>query len=230
MEMGHEVRREASSRLQREVRGRDEASASGDDVKVGKREGERGEGEKGEREREGDKEEKGKGKRERERGERGRERERGEGETEGDSEIEMDAALELVDQMEIEISDGEGDTAPTEGGGGEGEKEGVASKVTPTPEVVRSGRGETGQRSRTRRRHSSGMLVVSFPAISMEKQLSDQQALDLMNLLHVCCGLKVSSHTSHTELSLYLPFSLSFSLSLPLPPFSPAAEPDVSHY
>ena len=106
---------------------------------------------------------------------------------EGDSEIEMDAALELVDQMEIEISEGEGMTGEQDVGTGGG-----ATKTAPTTkDVVRSERGNKGQRSRARRRHSSSISVVEFHAISLEKQLSDQQTLELMNLLHVCCGLKV---------------------------------------
>ena len=123
---------------------------------------------------------------------------RGEGEAGGDSEIEMDAALELVDQMDIEISDGEGEPSPsvvtTEEGEREREREREregrgGGKVGPAKEV---GRGEGGKKARSRRRHSSVLSAVEFPTISLEKQLSDQQAVELMNLLHVCCGLKVS--------------------------------------
>ena len=124
-----------------------------------------------------------------------------EGEAEGDSEIEMDAALELVDQMEIEISDGEGDGSPNdvmEGGGGGGRKEvdsdsGLgklkgAPKVAPAKETEK----ERRQKPPSKRRHSSGLSAVEFPTISTENQLSDHQTVNLMNLLHVCCGLKVS--------------------------------------
>ena len=132
-----------------------------------------------------------------------------EGEMEGDSEIEMDAALELVDQMEIEISDGEGGgtspSAATEGGGEKDkdkEKErqregGTEKEERAKPALTKeAGRGEGGEhRSSRKRRHSSVVINVEFPAISLEKQLSDRQTVDLMNLLHVCCGLKVSSST-----------------------------------
>ena len=160
---------------QREVEGRGKPgkSVSGEGVKKKKRKkGEGGEGEGGET-------------------------------TEGDSEIEMDTALELVDQMEIEVSDGDGESSPkvpavVSDGGGEREKGVETGRSLPksalATKVVRAsgGKGEGGQRSRSRRRHSSGVPAVEFPTISEERQLSDQQAVELMSLLHVCCGLKVS--------------------------------------
>ena len=150
-----------------------------------------------------------------------------EGETEGDSEIEMDTALELVDQMDIEISDGEGEpspSVPTEGGVEREKKEKEvgagkgAAKLAPSKEVGREGR----KKQPSRRRHSLGMAAVEFPVISMEKQLSDQQTIDLMNLLHVCCGLKVSGH-GHVCASLIPPdLTQSYSLlPLSLPPSLP---------
>lgn len=171
-------------------------------------------------------------------GEKGGESDGGrEGEAEGDSEIEMDAALELVDQMEIEISDGEGDASPNdvmEGGGGGGKKEtdsdsGVgklkvaAAKVAPAKETEK----ERKQKPPSKRRHSSALSAVEFPTISTEKQLSDHQTVNLMNLLHVCCGLKVSYFEEGTfsqsplplyPLLLHPPPSPSFSLILLLPP------------
>ena len=142
-------------------------------------------------------------------------REEGGETTEGDSEIEMDTALELVDQMEIEVSDGEGEPSPkvaaavvSEGGGGEKGAEGGKGlpKSSLATQVVRAsgGKGEGGKRSLSRRRHSSGVPVVEFTAISEERQLSNRQALELMSLLHVCCGLKVG-------LSIYAKlFNISF--------------------
>ena len=131
--------------------------------------------------------------------------------TEGDSEIEMEAALDLVDQMEIEISDGEKETcglSPKVGNvvvSSEGvEKNGrgmvggklEARSTKSSDEVVRAGRGE---RSRSRRRHSSGIPTVDFPAISQGRQLSDEETVELMDLLHVCCGLKARYTHTHTH-------------------------------
>ena len=48
-----------------------------------------------------------------------------------------------------------------------------------------------GEQASRRRRFSSTHFKIDFPIISMEKQLSDDEITELMNLLHVCCGLKV---------------------------------------
>ncbi|CAI8032929.1 Integrator complex subunit 2, partial [Geodia barretti] len=160
----------------------------------------------------------------------------GEGEggetTEGDSEIEMDTALELVDQMEIEVSDGDGEPSPKVpavvsdgGGGGEREKGADTGRSRPksalATEVVRAsgGKGEGGQRSRSRRRHSSGVPAVDFPTISEERQLSDRQAVELMSLLHVCCGLKNQSQMYLTTEETSVILSL---IVCSCPPYSPA--------
>eukprot|EP00731_Ephydatia_muelleri_P025979 Em0018g79a len=81
---------------------------------------------------------------------------------------------ELVDQMEIEISDHESGDGWTEGDG--------ASK---------------DESSRAKHPHSRkrkpSFDKVDFPPLSLSHQLSDDEALELMGLLHCCCALKVQA-------------------------------------
>ena len=135
------------------------------------------------------------------------------------------ATLELVDQMEIEISDHEGGG----GGGGEGgggESGGEEKSEKPQQTAVRAVKRETGgvgkedsKPQHKRRRHSSTIDKISFPPISLDRQLSDDDVIDLMNLLHVCCALKVQAQ-------MYLKDEEAAVILSPIasscPPFSPA--------
>ena len=119
----------------------------------------------------------------------------------------MDTALELVDQMEIEISEGEGEESPS-GEGEEQEKEADKEKekekeTKKNVSKVLPGRGQgregVARLPMKRRRHSSVLENVEFPSISVEKQLADDQTVELMNLLHICCGLKVGKELNTTK-------------------------------
>ena len=134
------------------------------------------------------------------------------------------ATLELVDQMEIEISDHEGGGG--EGGGGGGESGGEEKSEKPQQTATGAGkRGAGGEKKEEpkpqprRRRHSSTMDKISFPTISLDRQLSDDEVIDLMNLLHVCCALKVQAQ-------MYLKDEEAAVILSPIasscPPFSPA--------
>ena len=137
------------------------------------------------------------------------------------------ATLELVDQMEIEISDHEGGGGGGGGEGGGGESGGEEKSKKPLQQTaVRAVKRETGgvgkedpKPQHKRRRHSSTIDKISFPPISLDRQLSDDDVIDLMNLLHVCCALKVQAQ-------MYLKDEEAAVILSPIasscPPFSPA--------
>ena len=154
--------------------------------------------------------------------------ERTETETEAEEGMESEnltaATLELVDQMEIEISDHEGGGGDTESGGDEKSKKSKQTSAT----AAGSGAGKSGAKPEgkdaakpqtRRRRHSSTLDKTDFPPISLERQLSDDEIIDLMNLLHVCCALKIQAqmYLKDEEAAVILgPIACS------CPPFSPA--------
>ena len=123
-----------------------------------------------------------------------------------------DTLEELVDQMEIEISDhgedGESEEAVGEESQDESpheaeEKPGMADKtstekIQSSTTVSSDGGGVVGKREvkakpaeavqfSRRRRHSSTRLdKAEFPPISIQNQLSDDEIIELMELLQVC--------------------------------------------
>ena len=130
---------------------------------------------------------------------------------------------ELVDIMEIEIDD-------QETGGGEGGREAekmlqddseVSVKVSSKPEPAASASEAAAAQSGTsrRRRHSLALENIDFPIISIDKQLSDDEVIDLMSLLHVCCALKTQTQMYLLEEEAASILSL---IACTCPPFSPA--------
>ena len=107
---------------------------------------------------------------------------------------------ELVDQMEIEISDHESGDGWTEGDG--------ASK---------------DESSRAKHPHSKkrkpSFDKVDFPPLSLSHQLCDDEALELMELLHCCCALKVQAQMYLTSEETAAILNL---IACTCPPFSPA--------
>ena len=94
----------------------------------------------------------------------------------------LDTIEDLVDQMEIVISDHEEEQ-------GEGQKGGVATKderVEKAAERVES-TGVKGHKreERKRQRRSSILEVIEFRPISLDYQLSDDDIIELMELLQV---------------------------------------------
>ena len=133
------------------------------------------------------------------------------------------ATLELVDQMEIEISDHEGGGGDAESGGDDKLKKPKQTTATAASGTGKTGakpKGKEGAKPQTRRRrHSSTLEKTDFPPITLERQLSDDEIIDLMNLLHVCCALKIQAqmYLKDEEAAIILgPIACS------CPPFSPA--------
>ena len=147
----------------------------------------------------------------------------------GVSESAADTLEELVDQMEIEISDhgddGEGDETLGEESQDESpqddsqheveEKVGVADKASEKIQSSTTVSGDSGstagkteakpksealQLSRKRRHSSSRHDKAEFLPISIENQLSDDEIIELMELLQVhCTYIHVHVHIVHVH-------------------------------
>ena len=108
---------------------------------------------------------------------------------------------ELVDQMEIEISDHESADGWIEGDGPSKDEQGSKAK-----------------HSQLRKRRPS-FDKVDFPPVNLAHQLRDDEALELMRLLHCCCALKVQAQMYLTSEETAAILNL---IACTCPPFSPA--------
>ena len=105
---------------------------------------------------------------------------------------------ELVDQMEIEISDHE-----SADGEGDGTSKDESSRAK-HPQL---------------RKRKPSFDKVDFSPVSLAQQLTDDEALELMGLLHCCCALKVQAQMYLTSEETAAILNL---IACTCPPFSPA--------